>query len=114
MMTIQELLHKLQAVLQTGEKDAKIPTYAFASDLMSDVLTLDQQGVLLVTGLSNPQTIRTAEMADIEIIIVARGKEVSSEMIALAEENQITILSSPFSLFRICGILNESGFKAIY
>lgn len=114
MRTIQNLLEPLQAILHSGNIDAVIPEYAFGSDLMSDVLTLEDETPMLITGLANTQSIRTAEMADIEIVLIARGKEVTKEMIDLANENDIVLLSSPFSLYKICGILYQNGLKALY
>ena len=63
--------------------------FGFASDLLSDVLTLSVDNLLFITGLSNLQTIRTAEMADIGQILFVRGKKVTPEMCALAKENNI-------------------------
>ena len=114
MRTIQNLLEPLQAKLHTGCTDVAIPEYAFGSDLMSDVLTLEDETPMLITGLANTQSIRTAEMADIEIVLIARGKEVTKEMIDLANENDIVLLSSPFSLYKVCGILYQNGLKALY
>ena len=60
--------------------------YAFASDLMSDVLTIKTDDFLLITGLANVQSVRTAEMSDVEYILFVRGKNVTEEMSALAED----------------------------
>jgi len=87
---------------------------AFSSDLMSDVLTLDADNILLITGLANIQLIRTAEMADIEAVVLGRGKKASSEMIKLAQETGLIILESPYSLFRISGILYKNGLDSVY
>lgn len=87
---------------------------AFASDLMSDVLTLDHLNPLLITGLSNLQTIRTAEMADIRVIVLARGKKATEEMIELATEHGMTLIETPFSVFRTSGMLYQHGIKPIY
>lgn len=114
MLKIEDLLVKLNANLHVGSKDSYVPKQAFGSDLMSDVLTLEDDDILLITGLANPQTIRTAEMADISLIIIVRGKEVTEEMKDLAKENEITILSSPFSLFKVCGVLYQNGLKPIF
>ena len=114
MPTLEKLLETLQAQLHSGNANAKIPEYAFGSDLMSDVLTLEEETPMLITGLANTQSIRTAEMADIEVIIIARGKEVTPAMIDLAEENDIVLISSPYSLYKICGILYQNGMKALY
>lgn len=66
-------------VCGNGREDHEVQC-AFASDLMSDVLTLDCNGVLLVTGLCNMQTIRTAEMADVSCILFVRGKKATPDI----------------------------------
>jgi len=113
-MTVENLIEQLDATLHIGELKTPIPAFAFGSDLMSDVLTLEEDQLLLVTGLANSQTIRTAEMADISLIIIARGKEVTDEMKELALENEMTLLSSPYSMFKVCGLLYKQGLKPIY
>ncbi len=88
--------------------------HAFSSDLMSDVLTGDYHKTILVTGLSNLQSIRTAEMSDISEVIIGRDKEVSQDMIDLALENEIVLIQSSYSIYRISGLLYEAGLKPIY
>ena len=88
--------------------------HAFSSDLMSDVLTGDYHKTVLVTGLSNLQSIRTAEMSDISEVIIGRDKEVSQDMIDLALENEIVLIKSSYSIYRISGLLYEAGIKPIY
>ncbi len=87
---------------------------AFSSDLMSDVLTLDDDDILLITGLANVQLIRTVEMADIHVVLLARNKKASPEMIELAEENNIILMESPFSIFRASGLLYSNGIRPVY
>jgi hypothetical protein len=87
---------------------------AFSSDLMSDVLTLDDDNILLVTGLSNVQLVRTVEMADIQVVLLGRDKKATPEMIDLAEENGLLLLETPYSIFRTSGILYSNGLKPIY
>jgi serine kinase of HPr protein (carbohydrate metabolism regulator) len=84
------------------------------SDLMSDILTLDVENAILITGLNNLQTIRTMEMSDIHCVIIGRGKKVSPEMIQLAEKCNITIIESPFTVFKISGLLFSAGIEAVY
>ncbi|PID95617.1 MAG: hypothetical protein CSA94_00630 [Bacteroidetes bacterium] len=81
---------------------------------MSDVLTLQTDNLLLITGLSNIQTIRTAEMADINVIMIVRNKKISEDMIALANENDITLLQCEYSLFKTTGILYNNGLEPVY
>jgi ribulose 1,5-bisphosphate synthetase/thiazole synthase len=88
--------------------------YAFASDLMSDVLTTDIHNLLLVTGLSNLQTIRTAEMADIFGIVLVRGKKATDEMKRLAGEHGIVIIETGWSMFRVCVALGSAGLKPVF
>ncbi|MDR2911202.1 MAG: hypothetical protein LBV47_07575 [Bacteroidales bacterium] len=87
---------------------------AFASDLMSDVLTLKLQNLLLVTGLSNIQSIRTAEMSDIQYVLIVRNKEVTADMANLAEESNMVLIKSPYSMFKVSGILYQKGLKPVY
>ncbi len=84
-------------------------TCAAASDLMSDVLAFVQPGALLLTGLTHVQVIRTAEMADIVAILFVRGKLPDQEVIHLAEEKNIPLLSAPFTMFELCGRLHHLG-----
>ncbi|MEE4199023.1 MAG: DRTGG domain-containing protein [Bacteroidales bacterium] len=86
----------------------------FASDLMSDVLTLDTDHILLITGLANLQAIRTAEMSDITCIIFARNKKVSREMIDLAAENQMVLIECACSVFKTAGELYKAGIKPVF
>ena len=82
---------------------------ACGADLMSDVLTFTKARALLLTGLTNPQVIRTAEMADIAAIVFVRGKLPPPETIALAEEKGIPIIAAKHTLFEICGRLYQAG-----
>lgn len=105
----------LKAKVLTPELDLSSEVNnAFASDLMSDVLTGDYHKTLLITGLSNLQSIRTAEMSDIREVIIGRNKEVSQEMIELAQENEIVLIQSRYSLYKISGMLYEAGIKPVY
>lgn len=88
--------------------------YGFASDMMSDVLTLLEDDILLITGLSNIQAIRTAEMSDIKNVIIARDKRVTEDMINMAEEADIALIACPFSMYKISGILYNKGLKPVY
>lgn len=87
---------------------------AFSSDLMSDVLTLGEQDILLITGLVNNQVIRTAEVADIRHILIVRNKPVSDDMVRLARENNMCLIASPYSMFRVSGALYQSGLHPVY
>lgn len=114
-MKVEEICDLLKARIICG-KERKLSEIekGFSSDLMSDVLTLDTDNLLLITGLCNLQTIRTAEMADIRYIIFGRNKKIDGGMIELAKENNMCLIESSYSLFRISGILFEAGLKPVY
>jgi len=85
---------------------------AFASDLMSDVLRYDLTQGLLITGLANPQIVRTAEMADVAAILLVRGKVPPAETLELAEQVGIPIIGSQLIMFEACGRLYRAGLPA--
>lgn len=114
-MKIKELVNFIEGEIVCGEqlleKEVK---YGFASDLMSDVLTLDSNDLVLITGLTNLQTIRTAEMADIECIVFVRNKKVLPLMIEIALENEMVLVQCRFSMFNTIARLHEAGLKPVY
>ncbi|HET89394.1 MAG TPA: hypothetical protein ENN99_01435 [Chloroflexi bacterium] len=79
------------------------------TDLMSDVLPLTHEGAILMSGLTNPQVVRAAEMAGIRSIIFVRGKIPPAETIALAKDKGIPLLASKYAMFETCGRLYEVG-----
>jgi hypothetical protein len=83
----------------------------FGSDLMSDVLALVMCDTILLTGLTNIQTVRTAEMMDIKCIIFVRNKVPDQQTIELAKEKGICLMTTKNILFNTCGILYNSGLK---
>ena len=82
---------------------------ACGSDMMSDVLAYVKNQAVLLTGLVNPQVIRTAMMMDMRCIVFVRDKNPSEEMIELAREADIVLLSTPKRMFDACGILYTGG-----
>lgn len=114
-MKISEIAEILDAKILVSKQDTDHQVkFGFASDLMSDVLTLDEEEVILITGLCNIQTIRTAEMANICVILFVRNKQVNEEMIELAEENDMTIMQCNYSMFKTVGLLHENGLCPVY
>lgn len=114
-MKIKEITEIINGNLICGESLADIEVEkGFASDLMSDVLTLDSDNVLLITGLANMQAIRTAEMSDISCIVFARKKKVSKEMIQLAKEINIALIECSSSVFKAAGKLYAAGINPVY
>jgi len=113
-MKLQQIADLIEAKVVCGKIGNEEIEYAFSSDLMSDVLTLDIENMILITGLANLQTIRTAEMADIKFIAYVRNKKATDDIIELANENGMVILESPYSLFKASGVLYEAGLKPVY
>jgi predicted transcriptional regulator len=114
-MKLYEIRDYLNAKLVCGEELLNDELdRAFASDLMSDVLTLNSNKFLLLTGLCNVQTIRTAEMADLNYLVLCRGKKASEEMLELAHENEMIIFETDLSMFSTAGILYEKGMRGMF
>ena len=114
-MTIREISSLIQGEILCGEAYLdQLQLYAFASDLMSDVLTIKIDNFMLITGLSNIQSIRTAEMSDVRCVLLVRGKEATKEMIELASESGIVLMRTPFSMFKTSGILFAAGISPVY
>ena len=109
-MKLSEVRDILDAEIIVGEDslDLEVQT-AFGADLMSDVLAFAKAGSLLLTGLTNTQVIRTANVLDIAAIILVRGKKPSSETITLASELKIPILATKYILFETAGRLYMKG-----
>ena len=82
---------------------------ACGSDLMSDVLAFVKNQGLLLTGLINPQVVRTAEMMDIKAIVFVRGKTPDDEIINLATKIGMVILTTELPLYSACGKLYSLG-----
>lgn len=114
-MKLKDVVQLLDAKVICGSNklDSEIE-FAFASDLMSDVLTLKIDNLLLLTGLANVQTIRTSEMSDISNIIFVRNKKATEEMIELADENDMVLIECGYSMFKTSGLLYNAGLKPLY
>lgn len=111
-MTILEAQKAIDAELIDGTlcKNIEILS-ACGADLMSDVMAFVKEQVLLMTGLINVQVIRTAILMDIEAICFVRGKRPNQEMIDMAKENGIVLLTTRLPLFLACGKLYEAGVR---
>lgn len=115
MITVLDVVKRLNANVLCGEdRLGEKVDFAFASDLMSDVLTLDTDNMLLITGLANLQVIRTGEMSDVPFVVFVRGKKASQEMVDLAKETDMVLLECEQSMFRTCGLLFDMGINPVY
>lgn len=109
-MTLQDVKDILDAEVYVGQDQMqKEVKTAFGADLMSDVLAFAKTGSILLTGLTNPQIVRTSNILDIAAIVIVRGKKPLAETIKLAEELRIPILSTRYILFETAGRLYQKG-----
>lgn len=84
---------------------------ACGSDMMSDVLAFVKEQAALLTGLVNPQVVRTAEMMDMHCIIFVRGKRPNLDMIHMAEDREMVMLCTELEMFTACGKLYSAGLR---
>ena len=111
-MTIRDMQRVLDAQFLYGEELADLDVqFVFSADMMSDVLAYCGKCSVLITGLCNPQVVRTAEMLDICCIIFVRGKMPDEHMLALAKGKSIAVLATEHFMFTTCGILYENGLR---
>ena len=111
-MKLAEIMDVLQCEVLAGENDLAIDVETVvASDGMSEILAFAQPGALMLTGLTNVQSIRTADIANVQAVIYIRGKRPEEKVITLAREKKIPVLATTLGMFDVCGILREAGLK---
>ncbi len=111
-MTIGDVKEILEAEILTGEDllDKEVHA-ACGADMMSDVLAFVKDQSVLLTGLVNPQVVRTAEMMDIVCIVFVRGKEPDETVVELAKERGLVLMKTDRRMFTACGRLYEKGLR---
>ena len=108
-MTIKQVMETLDAELLTPEADLTREVHAACgSDMMSDVLAYVKDQAVLVTGLNNPQVVRTADMI---CIVFVRGKKPDGAILQLAVDRGIAVLATKLPMFAACGLLYEKGLR---
>ena len=111
-MKLSEVLEAIEGEMISKNADMDLEVQmGCGADLMSDVLAFTHEGTLLMSGLTNPQVVRTAEMADIRAIVFVRGKIPPPETVTLAEEKGIPLLASKYPMFETCGRLFQAGMQ---
>ncbi|MGL5206609.1 MAG: DRTGG domain-containing protein [Acidaminococcaceae bacterium] len=111
-MNLSQVCSKLNAKILLGEEQMEREVIsACGADLMSDVLTFTKRKTLLLTGLTNIQVVRTAELSDLCAIVFVRGKLPGKDIIEAAKANDIPLLITGYTLFEACGRLYEMGIK---
>ncbi|MEG0692557.1 MAG: DRTGG domain-containing protein [Oscillospiraceae bacterium] len=111
-MTVNDIKNILDCELVCGKDrlDMEVHT-ACGSDMMSDVLAYVKDQSILLTGLVNCQVVRTADMMDMLCVIFVRGKKPDEDMINLANERKIALMSTSHRMFTSCGLLWENGLR---
>ena len=108
-MVVRDIIDILDGeIIYEGNLDQEIKT-ACGSDMMSDVLAFVKDQSVLLTGLVNPQVVRTAEMMDMACIVFVRGKMPDNSIISLAEQRDITLIKTKYRMFTACGKLYVNG-----
>lgn len=109
-MTLPQIIELLQAEVLCGDDQLDLDIdSACGSDLMSDVLAHVVNQAMLLTGLVNPQVVRTAMMMDMRCIVFVRSKRPTEDMIALAKENGLVLLRTEMRMYEACGKLYHGG-----
>ena len=109
-MNLEDVRRILEAEVIVGDELlSKDVIMACGCDLMSDVLSFVKSDSLLLTGLTNPQVVRTAEMADLAAVCFVRGKKPGQETIEMAKSKDIPLLTTHLLLFESCGRLHREG-----
>ena len=113
-MNVQDLINYIKGELLTPTCDLNREIKGgCGADLMSDVLASIQPDAVLLTGLCNPQVVRTAQMSDVAAIVFVRGKKPSSETIELATKECIPLITSPYGMFELSGRLYQAGLPSL-
>lgn len=113
-MKINRIVELINGELLTDNKDYKKEIAgAMGADLMSDVLASILPEAVLLTGLCNPQVVRTAQIADIRAIIFVRGKYPDRETIRIANDENIPLITTTYGMFEACGILHEAQLPSL-
>jgi predicted transcriptional regulator len=114
-MKLGEIRDILQCDLLTANNDISIIEVdtVLASDGMSEILAVPHPGALMVTGLTNIQSVRTAIIADVKAIIYVRGRLPNDNTVSLAQEKGIPVMATRLGMFDVCGLLRECGMKGV-
>ena len=106
---VQKIL-KAELIWKFKHTDLELGS-CYASDLISDMLNFQGFNSILLTGLTNPQVIRTAEILDLVAICFVRGKRPQPETIELAQEKELPLLITSLTMYESCGRLYETGLR---
>ena len=113
-MTIADMVRVLHARVLCGEARIETPVFtACCSDLMSDVLAFVNEKTVLITGLTNPHVLRTADMLDLKCLVFARGKVPGDDILEQADDQGLVVITTKETAFTACGLLYEAGLRGV-
>lgn len=110
-MTVKEIIDILHCEVVVGGEEqlnAEVSVIG-ASDMMSDILSLSQPGMLVITGHTSPQSVRTGVVTDLLGLVIARDKQIPQETIDLAVKHGFLLLKTQYGMFTSCGMLYRAG-----
>lgn len=112
-MTLRDIVELLEGevLLPDADLDREVPC-AFASDLISDILMCTKEPTLLLTGLTNNQVIRLADMIDLVGIIFVRGKRPLQDIMEMAAERNLPVIATKMTMYRSSGLLFNAGLRS--
>ena len=111
-MRLSQIKEILNATVLCGEEHMDWEVFsACGSDFMSDVLAYVKNQALLLTGLVNPQVVRTADIMEMKSIVFVRGKVPSQEIVDLARERDIVVMTCAKRMYEACGLLYSKGLR---
>jgi hypothetical protein len=114
LLNLSQVLAAVDGITVSQEIDTNMEVKAaFGADLMSDALRFGRRDMLLVTGLTNLQTIRTAEMLDVRAVLFVRAKLPPQETVALAQEAGIALLATRYTMYEASGLLYSAGLAGL-
>jgi predicted transcriptional regulator len=113
-MKLRDIKDILHCDVLTGEDDLAVDVqYVVASDGMSEILAFAKSKELMITGLTNIQAVRTADIAGVSAVVFCRGKRPDSRVVEFAKNKKIPILVTKLGMFDICAILYNKGLKGV-
>ena len=113
-MTFRDMATVLHAKVLCHEEKLDLPARtACCSDLMSDVLAFVNEKTVLITGLTNPHVMRTADMLDLKCLVFARGKIPTDDILETADEQGLIVMTTKETAFTTCGLLYEAGLRGV-
>lgn len=111
-MRLRDLAEVIDGTIVVGQDQPDVLIdRAFAADLLSDVLALTEEQTALVTGMTNPQVMRVAEILNVLAVILVRGKQPPPKLVEYAKQLQIPLVTTRRTMFETCGLMYANGVR---